>query len=301
MNLRELRKENGWSQGDLSNLTGLSARTIHRIENGHVTPSTESAKALAAVFDLPFADFLPSAKESSPSVQKEKEQQASNAYTSPELVTTSATSWRGWLPYVAAAFVAVSAYLINDLYSQIGQLSEDYSQLALSQTQTQTQTQAQTLEFDVNWSDSFEQARTGVVAAIDEFTDYYGDRPIPSLLGEQSDVASENPSVTLAEVSILRFIARILSMPEAEPQRNSDMAIEFILDDFLSCYASQRQPITVQSENDNFDRMFSCIDEITSTKGWVLADQQSDALKNLSRSVKEIEGDILRRMLGGSN
>jgi len=27
MNLRELRKEKGWSQGDLSNLTGLSART----------------------------------------------------------------------------------------------------------------------------------------------------------------------------------------------------------------------------------------------------------------------------------
>ena len=297
MNLRELRKEKGWSQGDLSDLTGLSVRTIHRIENGHVTPSVESAKALAAVFDLPFADFLPPAKESSPLGQKEKEQQASNAYTSPELVTTSATSWRGWLPYVAAAFVAVSAYLINDLYSQIGQLSEDYSQLALSQTQTQ----AQTLEFDVNWSDSFEQARTGVVAAIDEFTDYYGDRPIPSLLGEQSDVASENPSVTLAEVSILRFIARILSMSEGELQRNSDMTIEFILDDFLSCYVSQRQPITLLSENDNFDRMFSCIDEITSTKGWVLAEQQSDALNNLSRSVKEVESDIYRKMLGRSN
>jgi transcriptional regulator with XRE-family HTH domain len=55
MDLRELRKEKGWSQGDLSNLTGLSVRTIHRIENGHGTPSVESAKALAAIFDLPFA------------------------------------------------------------------------------------------------------------------------------------------------------------------------------------------------------------------------------------------------------
>ena len=90
-------------------------------------------------------------------------------------------------------------------------------------------------------------------------------------------------------------------MPEAEPQRNSDMAIEFILDDFLSCYASQRQPITVQSENDNFDSMFSCIDEITSANGWVLADQQSDALNDLSRSVKEIESGTMRRILGGSN
>ena len=87
--------------------------------------------------------------------------------------------------------------------------------------------------------------------------------------------------------------------------RNPDVTVEFILDDFLSCYASQRQPITVQSQNENFDSMFSCIDEITSAKGWVLADQQSEALNNLSDSVKDvgkrIESGTLRRMLGGSN
>ena len=189
--------------------------------------------------------------------------------------------------------MAVSAYLINDLYSQIGQLSEDYSQLAVAQ--------AQTPEFDVNWSDPYEQARTGLEEVVNEYVGYYGDRPIPSLLGEQGDLTSESASVTLAEVSILRFIARILSMPESQPQRNSDLTVEFILDDFLSCYANQRQPITVQSENDNFASMFSCVDEITSTNGWVLADQQSDALNDLSRSVKEIESGAVRRMLGGSN
>lgn len=293
MNLRELRKEKGWSQGDLSELTALSVRTIHRIENGHVTPSAESAKALAAVFELPFADFLPPAKESPPLGQSEKEQQVSNPNPTPEPVTTSAISWRGWAPYMAAAFVAVSAYLINDLYSQIGQLFEGYSQLAVAQ--------AQAPDSNVDWSDPYQQARTGLVEVIDEFTSYYGDQPIPSLLGMQEDVTSENASITLIEVSTLRFIARILSMSEGEPQRNSDMTIEFILDDFLSCYASHRQPITVQSKNDNFDSMFSCIDEITSTKGWVLADQQSDALSNLSRSVKEVENGNLRRILGGSN
>jgi transcriptional regulator with XRE-family HTH domain len=293
MDLRELRKEKGWSQGDLSNLSGLSVRTIHRIENGHVTPSAESAKALAAVFDLPFADFLRPAKESSPLGEKAKEQQASNANSTPELDTTFASSWRGWVPYIAASFVAVSAYLINDLYSQIGQLSEDYSQLAVGQTQTP--------DSDVNWSDPYEQARTGLVEVIDEFTSYYGDQPIPSLLGVPEDVTSENASVTLIEVSTLRFIARILSMSEGEPQRNSDITIEFILDDFLSCYANERQPINVQFENENFENMFSCIDEITSTKGWVLADQQSDALNNLSRSLKEIDSGTLRRILGGSN
>ena len=205
MDLRELRKEKGWSQGDLSNFTGLSVKTIHRIENGHGTPSAESAKALAAVFDLPFADFLPPAKESTPLGQKEREQQASNANPSPELVSTFASSWRAWVPYIAASFVAVSAYLINDLYSQIGQLSEGQSQLA--------EAQAQIPDSDVDWLESYNQTRTSMVAAIDEFTGYYGDQAIPSLL----------------------------------------------------------------------------------------ADQQSDALNRMSRSVKEIDSGFLRRMLGGSN
>ena len=292
MDLRELRKEKGWSQGDLSNLSGLSVRTIHRIENGHVKPSAESAKALAAVFELPFGGFLSSAEESPPLGE-----QVSNANFPLKLVSIFATLWRGWMPYIAASFVAVSAYLINDLYSRIGQLSEDYSQLAV--------VQAQTPDSSVNWLDPYEQARTGLMKVIDEFTSYYGDQPIPSLLGVSEDVTSENASVTLIEVSTLRFIARILSTSEGEPQRNSDVTVEFILDDFLSCYASQRQPITVQSQNENFDSMFSCIDEITSAKGWVLADQQSDALNNLSDSVKDvgkrIESGTLRRMLGGSN
>ena len=292
MDLRELRKEKGWSQGDLSNLSGLSVRTIHRIENGHVKPSAESAKALAAVFELPFGGFLSSAEESPPLGE-----QVSNANYPLKLVSIFATLWRGWMPYIAASFVAVSAYLINDLYSRIGQLSEDYSQLAV--------VQAQTPDSSVNWLDPYEQARTGLMKVIDEFTSYYGDQPIPSLLGVSEDVTSENASVTLIEVSTLRFIARILSTSEGEPQRNSDVTVEFILDDFLSCYASQRQPITVQSQNENFDSMFSCIDEITSAKGWVLADQQSDALNNLLDSVKDvgkrIESGTLRRMLGGSN
>ena len=292
MDLRELRKEKGWSQGDLSNLSGLSVRTIHRIENGHVKPSAESAKALAAVFELPFGGFLSSAEESPPLGE-----QVSNANYPLKLVSIFATLWRGWMPYIAASFVAVSAYLINDVYSRIGQLSEDYSQLAV--------VQAQTPDSSVNWLDPYEQARTGLMKVIDEFTSYYGDQPIPSLLGVSEDVTSENASVTLIEVSTLRFIARILSTSEGEPQRNSDVTVEFILDDFLSCYASQRQPITVQSQNENFDSMFSCIDEITSAKGWVLADQQSDALNNLSDSVKDvgkrIESGTLRRMLGGSN
>lgn len=288
MDLRELRKEKGWSQGDLSNLSGLSVRTIHRIENGHVKPSAESAKALAAVFELPFAGFLSSAEES-PLLGE----QVSNANSPLKLVSIFVSLWRGWMPYIAASFVAVSAYLINDLYSQVGQLSAEHNQLTVAQ--------APTSDANFNWSEPYKQARNSLEEVVNEYVGYFGERPIPSLLRMQEDVTSQNASVTLLEVSTLRFIARILSMSGSEPQRNSDITIEFILDDFLSCYANQRKPITMQSETDNFVSMFSCVDEITSTNRWVLADEQFDALNNLSRSLEEAETSAVRRLLGGSN
>ena len=161
--------------------------------------------------------------------------------------------------------------------------------------------QAPTSDSNFNWSEPYKQARSSLEEVVNEYVGYFGERPIPSLLRMQEDVTSQNASVTLLEVSTLRFIARILSMSGGELQRNSDITIDFILDDFLSCYANQRKPITVQSETDNFVRMFSCVDEITSANGWVLADEQFDALSNLSRSLEDAETSAVRRLLGGSN
>ena len=292
MDLKKLRKEKGWSQGDLSTFSGLSVKTIHRIENGRVTPSSESAEALAAVFGLPFSDFLhPSANSLS------SEQQASEVIPAKEKVTNSAMTWRGWAPYIAgiaASFVAVSGYLINDLYSQIGHLSEDYSQLVAAGPEAPSS--------DVNWlEDPYKDGRANLEGVIEEFVSYYGERPIPSLLGNLKDATYADISITLIEVSTLRFIARILSGSEGEPQRNSDIAIEFILDDFLSCYAEHRQPINLESQNTNFSNMFSCIDDITSSNGWVLADHQSDALKSLSGRLANLNRSFLRTVLGGTD
>lgn len=50
MIIREYRLKFGWTQSELSEISGLSLRTIQRIENG-ATPSLESLKALAAVFE----------------------------------------------------------------------------------------------------------------------------------------------------------------------------------------------------------------------------------------------------------
>ncbi|MBS9781441.1 MAG: helix-turn-helix domain-containing protein [Gammaproteobacteria bacterium] len=54
MIIQKLRLENGWSQQQLAEMSGLSTRTIQRIENGK-TPSVETVKSLAAVFEVDFS------------------------------------------------------------------------------------------------------------------------------------------------------------------------------------------------------------------------------------------------------
>ena len=51
MIIRKLRLQRGWSQDQLAQLSGLSIRTIQRIERGQ-KPSLESLKSFAAVFEI---------------------------------------------------------------------------------------------------------------------------------------------------------------------------------------------------------------------------------------------------------
>jgi transcriptional regulator with XRE-family HTH domain len=61
MIVRKLRLRNGWSQEQLAEMTGLSVRTIQRIERGQPA-SLESQKALAAVFEVDITTFQPPEK-----------------------------------------------------------------------------------------------------------------------------------------------------------------------------------------------------------------------------------------------
>ena len=54
MLIQKLRLQRGWSQQQLADLSGLSVRTIQRLEQGQVA-STESLKSLAAVFEIEFS------------------------------------------------------------------------------------------------------------------------------------------------------------------------------------------------------------------------------------------------------
>lgn len=54
--LRRERQKRGWSQEQLATAAGLGIRTVQRIETSG-TGSAESAKCLAAVFEMPLADI----------------------------------------------------------------------------------------------------------------------------------------------------------------------------------------------------------------------------------------------------
>jgi transcriptional regulator with XRE-family HTH domain len=54
MLVQKLRLQRGWSQEQLAELTGLSTRTIQRLERGQ-SASAESLKAVASVFEIDFS------------------------------------------------------------------------------------------------------------------------------------------------------------------------------------------------------------------------------------------------------
>ena len=56
MLIQKLRLQRGWSQEQLAELSGLSVRTIQRLERGQ-TASVESLKALASVFEIDFSQL----------------------------------------------------------------------------------------------------------------------------------------------------------------------------------------------------------------------------------------------------
>ncbi len=57
MIVRKLRLSRGWSQQQLAEFSGLSVRTIQRIERGQVA-GNESLKALAAVFETDVSTLI---------------------------------------------------------------------------------------------------------------------------------------------------------------------------------------------------------------------------------------------------
>lgn len=57
--IKELRVKKGWSQEELAEFSGLSVRTVQRIEQG-AQPSRQSLRALSSTFSIPESELFAS-------------------------------------------------------------------------------------------------------------------------------------------------------------------------------------------------------------------------------------------------
>ncbi len=75
MIVRKLRLQKGWSQEQLAEMSGLSVRTIQRIERGKKA-GLESLKSLAAVFDVELSNLYEDTEMKSEETMTWQEQRA---------------------------------------------------------------------------------------------------------------------------------------------------------------------------------------------------------------------------------
>lgn len=81
MNIRELRKQKYWSQDQLAQMSGLSIRTIQRIERDQKA-GLESLKALSAIFDIEISELQREAVDAVGIITAEQDDQTKKeAYT----------------------------------------------------------------------------------------------------------------------------------------------------------------------------------------------------------------------------
>ncbi len=97
MNIKKLRLEKGWSQEQLAEISGVSGRTIQRIEKGEKA-GLESQNALAAAFGLTLSALQK--KLSSYETPKERSDDRPTVYT-----------WKGFFIHLAT-FMAVITWLL---------------------------------------------------------------------------------------------------------------------------------------------------------------------------------------------
>jgi len=56
--IKQLRKNKGWTQDYMSELVGINAKSILRIENGKTFPTVENLEKIADIFGLEISDLF---------------------------------------------------------------------------------------------------------------------------------------------------------------------------------------------------------------------------------------------------
>jgi transcriptional regulator with XRE-family HTH domain len=104
--IQKLRLQRGWSQEQLAEVSGLSARTIQRIEKGQ-SASLETLKALAAAFEVEVSTL-----QESPMSNVET---AAPAYAEEALALAHVRKLKGFYEHVAVYAVVTSFLVIANL------------------------------------------------------------------------------------------------------------------------------------------------------------------------------------------
>ena len=101
MGLREIRTKKGWSQEQLADISGVSARTIQRIESGEKA-GMESLKALAAALQITLSDLNGEAStmEVEPKMlEREKDQ---------DMSAVAGRRWKEFFIHLAAFMIVIT-------------------------------------------------------------------------------------------------------------------------------------------------------------------------------------------------
>ncbi|GHE78198.1 2TM domain-containing protein [Thalassotalea profundi] len=105
MIIRKIRLQRGWSQEQLAELSGLSVRTIQRIERGQ-SAGLESLKSLAAVFEVQVTDLQQELDMSTTSKLTLEEQQAIEYIR----------DLKGFYSHLTSFAIVITCLLIFNLY-----------------------------------------------------------------------------------------------------------------------------------------------------------------------------------------
>ena len=286
--VKELRNQKGWSQSDLSSLSGLSVKTIQRIERGQGAPSLDTAKALAAVFDRPFSDFLPSLP-SQPSTETSAQQHSDSAEpietaSSQESANMYAHLLHGaeryWRHAVITVFVVTFFGLFTKLYQDVQTLSVTVSELASAMaSESASNPRGITSSTSTNLRLRRENG---------SFVDYYGDQALQHAFHAIEETEDNIGRVTLLELIMLRDTAKIVTAWEDTAKSNSDVSTSQALSNYLQCYSNTRSfSLSLSSVSENIEKMQNCVYGVLADAEWEVNPTMDQALINLAHRMED--------------
>ena len=121
MNIQKLRLQRGWSQQQLAELSGLSARTIQRIENGQPA-SAESLKSLASVFEIDFTTLTSEPDMSATATTTTTATAATQARQDEQLALARVRKIRGFYIHLTQYVLVISLLAVINLVTHPSKL-----------------------------------------------------------------------------------------------------------------------------------------------------------------------------------